>query len=105
MQKIPLAAAAAGMKLAKSVNNKRGMVLCSMGTELTEAIIDRLADMKVELITVEGHPIDTADAGKSLNQKIDELHARFSHVEKDPLMRKIKDIFLECLKKRGESCE
>jgi hypothetical protein len=102
MQKIPLELATAGMKLAKLVNNKRGMPLCSAGTELTENIIARLSNMGVKRITVEGHPVDTEDREKSLSQQIDELHARFKYVEGDPLMRKIKDIFLERLKEMAE---
>ncbi len=102
MQKIPLELATAGMQLAKLVNNKRGMPLCSAGTELTENIIARLSNMGVKRITVEGHPVDTEDREKSLSQQIDERHARFKYVEGDPLMRKIKDIFLERLKEMAE---
>jgi len=90
------------MKLAKAVKNKRGMILCSQGTELTEAVLDRLSDMEVKQITVEGHPVDTGASEKSLQQQIDELQARFSQVEGDPLMMKIKDIFLERLKQQTE---
>jgi len=102
MQKIPLKVATVGMKLAKPVKNKRGMPLCGVGTELTEDLIARLSDMEVKQITVEGHPVDTGDSEKSLNQQIDELHARFRHMEGDPLMGKIKGIFLERLKERAE---
>ena len=101
MQRIPIDLATPGMKLAKPVANDRGIVLCGPGTELTEEIITRLSDMGAKRITVEGHPVDTGDSEKSLGQKIDELHARFRKVEGDPLMRKIKDIFLERLKERA----
>jgi hypothetical protein len=101
MQKIPINLATPGMKLAKSVANDRGIVLCGPGTELTEEIIARLSNTGAKRITVEGHPIDTGDAGESLGQQIDELHARFRKVEGDPLMKKIKNIFLEGLKERA----
>ena len=101
MQKVQLSLAAAGMKLAKPVTNKRGMVLYGAGAVLTKEIIARLSDMGAKRITVEGHPVDTGDSEKSLGQQIDELHARFRKVEGDPLMRKIKDIFLERLKERA----
>jgi len=101
MQKIPIDLATPGMKLAKQVANDRGIVLCGPGTELTEEMITRLSDMGAKRITVEGHPVDTGDSEKSLGQQIDELHARFRKVEGDPLMRKIKDIFLERLKERA----
>ncbi len=102
MQKIPLKLAAPGMKLAKSVSNKRGMTLCGEGTELTESIIDRMNEMEVKRITVEGHPVDTGVEEKSLSQQIDELNARFRYVEADPLMKKLKNTFLGLLKEKDE---
>lgn len=102
MQKIPLNLASPGMKLAKPVTNKRGMPLCGAGTELTEAILARLSDVGVEQITVEGHPVDTGQNEKTVSQQIDELHARFKHVESNPLMMKIKNILLERLQERSE---
>ena len=101
MQKIPIDLATPGMKLAKPVANDRGIVLCGPGTELTEEMIARLSNMGAKQITVEGHPMDTGDAEKSLGQQTDELHARFRKVEGDPLMRKIKNIFLERLRERA----
>jgi len=101
MQKIPIDLATPGMKLAKPVANDRGIVLCGPGSELAEEMITRLSDMGIKRITVQGHPVDTGDSEKSLGQQTDELHARFRKVEGDPLMRKIKDIFLERLKERA----
>ena len=102
MQKIPLDLAAPGMKLAKSVKNKRGMVLCSAGTDLTEDIISRLSKMDVERITVDGHPVDTGEPEKNLDQQIDELNYRFKNVTGDALMNKIQNIFLKLLKEKAE---
>ncbi len=102
MQNIPLELATAGMKLAKPVKNQRGMILCGVGTELTEDIIARLSNMEVKQIIVEGPPGDKGEMEKSLSQQIDELHARFRYVEGDPLMRKIENIFLERLKEGAE---
>jgi len=101
MQKIPIDLATPGMKVAKPVANDRGIVLCGPGSELTEEMIIRLSDMGIKRITVEGHPMDTGDTGKSLGQQIDELQTRFRKVEGDPLMRRIKDIFLERLRERA----
>ncbi|MBW1739783.1 MAG: hypothetical protein JRJ42_01470 [Deltaproteobacteria bacterium] len=102
MQKIPVNLAKPGMKLAKPVANDRGIVLCGTGAELTEEMITRLSDMGVKRITVEGHPVDTGDPEKTLSQQIRELDARFKKVEGDPLMGRIKDIFLERLKERAK---
>ena len=68
MQKISLKQATAGMKLAKPVENDRGMTLCGAGTELTGDTIDRLIRMEVKRITVEGHPVDTGQEEKSLKK-------------------------------------
>jgi len=57
-----------------------------------------LSDMGIKRITVEGHPVDTGEEEKSLSQQIDELNARFRKVDRSPLMRKLKKIFLGLLK-------
>jgi hypothetical protein len=102
MQKISLDLAEPGMKLAKAVKNKRGMILCSAGTDLSEDIISRLSKMEVDRITVEGHPVNTGEPEKSLDQQIDELNKRFKHVAGDALMGKIKNILLKLLKEKAE---
>jgi hypothetical protein len=102
MQKVQLSLAAPGIKLAKPVTNKKGMVLYGVGTVLTKEIIALLSDIGVEQITVEGHPLDTGDTGKSLSQHIDDLHSRFRYVQGDPLMSKIKGLLLERLRERAE---
>ena len=100
MQKIPIKRAAAGMKLAKPTVNDRGVVLFGTGAELTEDIIARLSKAGVKRVTVEGHPVNTGGQEKDLAQEIAELHDRFRSVEKDPLMRKIRGLFVEHLKER-----
>jgi hypothetical protein len=102
MQKILLKQATAGMKLAKPVENDRGMILCGAGTELTEDTIDRLVRMEVKKITVEGHPVDTGQEQKSLDQLLKELDGRFQKVADDPLMRKIKNMISQVLTEQAE---
>ena len=102
MQKIPLKKAKAGMKLAKPVENDRGMTLCGAGTELTDETIDRLVRMEVKRITVEGHPIDTGQEQKSLDQLLKELDGRFKKVADDPLMKKIKNMISQVLTEQAE---
>ena len=62
MQKIPLSLAKAGFVLAKPVLRDNGMVLVAEGTELTEALLARLASMEVASLTVEGAPVDMEGA-------------------------------------------
>ena len=47
MQRILLAQTGPGMILAKEILNPEGMVLCGAGTALSEALIERLANMDV----------------------------------------------------------
>ena len=89
------------MKLAKPVNNDRGMTLCGAGVVLTEALIARLSDMGIKRLTVEGHPTGTNGEGQSLDQAIDALNARFRHVEDDPIMSKVKGVLLEYFKQKA----
>jgi hypothetical protein len=102
MQKIPLRHAKPGMVLAKAVENDRGMTLYGAGTELTENAIARLSAMEVQKITVEGHPVDTGDGGRNLEQEVEALRFRFRKVGRDPLMQKVQSAFLEVLREGAE---
>ena len=105
MQKISLDRATTGMKLAKTVKNKRGMPLCTAGTKLNEDTILRLSNAGVTGISVKGNPLVEDANTKPLSQQIDELNTRFSPVEQNPLMKKIKSLFLECLNERVKESE
>ena len=102
MQKIPINLALPDMTIAKPVANDRGIVLCGPGSKLTQELIDRLTTMGIKRITVEGNPVDMGDAEQSFSQQAEELRDRFSKVEDDPLMRKIKDILLQRLHERAD---
>ena len=98
MQDVTLERARAGMKLARPVTNKRGIILYGVGAVLTADIIARLSEMGVDQITVDGNPPNTADEQESLRLQVKELNARFRYVEGDPLMGKIKNLILKQLK-------
>lgn len=86
MQRILLGQAASGMVLAKEITNPEGLVLCGAGTELSDSLLRRLADMDVVDIVVEGHPVRSAGE-KSLAEELREVDLRFSRVEDTaPLM-------------------
>jgi hypothetical protein len=89
MQKVPIELVKPGMVLAKPITNDAGMALCAEGTELSENIIERLMRMNVSHVTLKGHPVDLGGETKTKEQKIDELKARFSRVQEDPLMQKV----------------
>ena len=85
MQKVPLELVQPGMILARAITNDTGMALCGEGTELTDVIIERLKRMNITHVTLKGHPVDMGET-KSVQQKLEELRARFARVQGDPLM-------------------
>jgi hypothetical protein len=91
MQKIPVSKLEIGMKLAKPVTAKSGMVMLGEGTELTATWIERIQDMDITNIFVEGPPVQTIPREEAM----DDLDARFSHLEGKPYMNVIKQIVKE----------
>lgn len=91
MPKLPVTKLEPGMKLAKPVTAKNGMVMLGEGTELTAAWIEKIQDMGVVNIFVEGPPIQTISKEEALNN----LNARFFYVEDKPYMITIKKIVKE----------
>lgn len=92
MQKIPLALAKAGMKLAKPAVKEGGMVIAAAGMELTERLIERLENMNVEAVVVEGDPLDPS-AGEDtpfarIAERLDHLFRRH---DGNPAMVEMKD--------------
>jgi hypothetical protein len=77
-----------GMKLARAVENKNGLVMIGEGTELTAALVAKIQQMDVPSVYVEG-------VAKSLPPKDEVLSAvdsRFRRVEEEPLMEMLKRI-------------
>ncbi|HNY65123.1 MAG TPA: hypothetical protein PKM41_06765 [Deltaproteobacteria bacterium] len=105
MQKIPIGLAAPGMVLAKPILNEKGMPLCAEGTELTEMLIDRLRAMNVTILTVKGHPIDTGDREKTLEERLAEIEDRFIRVKGDPIMDEVKDAIMRAVRKEAAERE
>ena len=80
MQRILMAQAGPGMILAKEILNPEGMVLCGSGTALSPALIERLVNMDVVDVTVEGHPVNI-EGDKTLQEELQEIDLRFQRVE------------------------
>ena len=93
MQKIPINLAAAGMKLAKPVTKEGGMTIMAEGMELTDSLISRLEAMKIDRITVQGHPVDMggAGAGTKWGERKDRLDYLFRKHADDKWMTRVKD--------------
>lgn len=92
MQKIPLTLARPGMKLARSVERDGSITVAAKGLELTEALIGRLENMKVERVVVEGNPVDLdgVAGGAVFAERLERLDHLFRNYGDDPWMRKVK---------------
>ena len=80
-----------GAKLAKPVVNDAGMIIIGEGTTLSDAHINRLQNMGISSVFVEG----TAGPEKSREELLGELDARFKKTENEPYMATLKRIFKE----------
>jgi len=101
MQKILLMNARAGMILAREVfrsNSATGIPICGKNTELTDTLIARLENLKVQSIYVEGHPV-REEGDRSLDDILRDLDCRFAKVRQDPLTAKLHDIYADYLKR------
>ncbi len=92
MQKIPLALAAPGMKLAKPVTKEGGMTIMAEDMELTDSLISRLENMKIDRITVQGNPVDMggAGAGTKFAERVERLDTLFRRYGQDKWMMRLK---------------
>ncbi|WP_235619965.1 hypothetical protein [Megalodesulfovibrio gigas] len=81
------------MILAKSILRENGQVLVGEGAELTDALVDRLLRMRVETITVQGHPVNLGSLGGSSSyaRRIGRLDHLFRKHQADPWMCKVKE--------------
>lgn len=91
MPKIPVDKLTPGMKLAKPVVGKNGMVMLGEGTELSEKWIERIRDMEITSIFIDGPPLQTISKEEALAN----LEARFVLAEGKPFMNSIKKIVKE----------
>lgn len=82
-----------GMKLARPVTNKGGMVMLAEETELTVALIDKMRDMDIQGVFVQGL------SGPSVpkDEILSELEERFAGVPNEPRMTVLKKIMRDHL--------
>ena len=87
MQNIPLKAARSGMKLAKPVTQKNGMVVMGEGMELTDSLIAKLQQMKVKAIVVHGSPEGGGDS--DWDKMAERMGTLFRRYGEDPWMSRL----------------
>ncbi|MDH5641732.1 MAG: hypothetical protein OEY28_10595 [Nitrospira sp.] len=87
MKRVVIHALLPGMVLVKPVTNANGLPIVAVGTTLDAAMIERLQQMELTSVYVEG---DAGDShGKSLMELEAELDHRFRHVTQDPIQQLI----------------
>jgi hypothetical protein len=91
MSKIALDKLESGMKLAKPVENSSGMVLLGENTELTVELIDKIKDMGIDSVYIQGMTKPSVPVEVMLS----DLDGRFKAVENEPYMDVLKQIFIE----------
>jgi len=91
MKKLSVENLKAGVKLAKPIVNESGMIIIGEGTILSDIHIERLRNMNVNSVFIEG----TAGPSKSREELLAELDARFRKTEEEPYMLVLKKIFKE----------
>jgi adenine deaminase len=75
------------MVLAKPVVNANGLPIVAAGTILDAAMIERLRQMELTSVYVEGDALDSG--GQTLAELEAELDHRFRHVAQDPIQKLI----------------
>jgi len=88
-----------GMKLAKALTTRAGILLLPNGTELSESQIQILRAMNVEKVSIIGPPTPQI----SKEQLLSDLDRRFHKAESKPAMRFIKKIVQEHIESLYES--
>lgn len=95
MQHIPISLATGGMVLARDVrreNNPTSLPICGKGMPLTDSLIERLRNMGIPSVYVEGHPVEM-EGERTLEEELELLDRRFRKVKDDPFMNKLKEIY------------
>jgi hypothetical protein len=95
MPRISLADARPGQRLVRPVATPSGVIMVQPGTELTQALIDRLQGLGINTVSVasEGGGPD----GPPLEERIRQVEARFAGHEHDTWMMQLKEIVLRQL--------
>jgi hypothetical protein len=107
MQKIPIDLARSGMKLARPVVKEGGMTIMAEGMELTDSLIARLQNMKIDRITVQGHPVEMggAGAGTKYAERMERMSVLFRRYGEDKWMVRVRDRMAQYFKIKAAAQE
>jgi ubiquinone biosynthesis protein UbiJ len=101
MQNIPLTMVKSGMVVAKEItasDDPASMTICGKGVKLTDSLINRLEQMGIQSVNVEGHPVKM-EGDSSVEEMLAALDHRFRRAGDDPLMMMIKDVYKEQIRR------
>jgi lipoate synthase len=98
MSKLALDMLEAGMRLAKPVENSSGMVLLGENTELTVELIEKIKDMGIDSVYIQG----MSKPSVPIEVMLSELDERFKRVENEPYMDVLKKAFKEHIERLYE---
>jgi hypothetical protein len=88
MRKISLEEAQPGQMVTRPISSAAGVVLVQPGTALTPELLNRLRNLSIDTIWVEGLDPNA----KPVEQVLQELDQRFAGHENDRLMMELKEI-------------
>jgi hypothetical protein len=100
MPKISIEKAEPGQTLSRPAVTRTGMVMMQPGTQLTAAIIDRLKNLGIDSVIVEGA---SRIPDKPLDVMLRELDERFQGNEHDSWMMELKAIVADIIRSRAGS--
>lgn len=97
MQKLPISLARPGMVLAKPVARADGIAVAAQGTELSQALLDRLDTMGVDAVVVEGNPVNLEGAAGDISyeKRAERLDYLFRKHAGDAWMQQIKKLLYD----------
>jgi hypothetical protein len=85
-QRIQISQARPEMVLSRQVATANKMVLCAAHTVLSQDVINRMSNLGIRRLWVEGHPVEDA-TGKPFSVALGELRERFARCRNHPVMR------------------
>jgi hypothetical protein len=101
MKKIPITEIEPGQVVARPVATSNGMVMVQPGAVLTAEIIERLLNLGVDVIWLEG----VAEDAKPVAAVLAELDVRFTGHEHDVLMMELKTVIANRIRQGAtDSC-
>ena len=94
MRTIPVDRLEPGMVLAQDIQRGDGIMLARTGTELSPGVIAMIRKMvELEAVAIEGSPFGSAEEARTWrDDQLRALLSRFSKVEGDPFMERLKKL-------------